>query len=1071
MGRHSSASSAAAVLALAVLFLVAFAAVASASMVQVDRFGGPGNGAGNGQLSGPSSVAVNQGSGDAYVVEVNNRRVSQFDSTGRFVRMWGHDVDADDPGTGFEICESDGNCKTGAVGAAAGQFNQANGIAVNQASGHVYVADLGNRRVQEFDAAGNFVRAWGWNVDATNPETEFEICPAGNTCQAGSTGAGSGQFGATATGRIAVDPVSGDVYVADPGNRRVQKFDAAGNFLATIGAAGTGDGQFAANQPLYVAVDGNGNLYASDGNASGRIQKFASNGAFAAQIAAPPLSSTATSGLAANPANGHLFASRSNGSEIVVQEFDAAGLPVDTHAVGERISAVSSIAFGASPERLLVTASSGTATGTVSVLAAVAPDAVTTGAAPLTATSARLNGYVDPNGWASTYRFEYGTDSGYGSSLPVGAGAEAGGAAAAVLVSQELNGLQPGTTYHYRLVVEYAGGTVAGPDRAFTTRTVAEMSPPPRGLELVSNPNKGNQNVGATEGKAISPSGEQAYWLVAGGAPGAATGAYNLFLSTRFPNGWGSTSVVPPAVEQFGEGSYHYRLLGVSDSGRQFLFFVDQGILGATPYAIARVDLDRGSTVLRAFPTNNVQLEMEKVNGNRGDYSRVVYPDPADGQLYDYGSGVPKLVSVMPNGSAPSCGIAEHGWHLNENDWISADGSRLFFISAGDDCAAKPQLYLRNLVTETTVSVAGEPDHGPLRDTVFIRANADASRAVFVSNTALVAADQNVNWDIYEYRQGAPLSCLTCEIVDAQVAVSGVTQAEQPVLASDDLSRVYFVSRKQLRPGARSASPNLYLWKDGQVRFVAPANVSYGSWNMSADGERLLFESEDGTLTADQTGNTQQLYLYDDGNRSLECVSCKRNGPTTVLAGDSYFFRTWKQMSADGSTVAFATAGQLVPEDINGTGDVYEWRDGVVRLVTDGETKFPVGFADALPRDIDATGRNILFSAAGRLTGFEQESTANLYVARIGGGFTPSTPPQPCVEDSCQGPLEPVPGMPAPGSAGVDGGGNVRESTAARRPGKKRASQRKKRRAAKKRAHARKKQKQAQAKRGVTRNG
>ena len=64
---------------------------------------------------------------------------------------------------------------------------------------------------------------------------------------------------------------SGNVYVADEGNHRIQEFDASGTFLTAWGSAGSGNGQFTYSNG--VAADGSGNVYVADsGNA--RIQKF-----------------------------------------------------------------------------------------------------------------------------------------------------------------------------------------------------------------------------------------------------------------------------------------------------------------------------------------------------------------------------------------------------------------------------------------------------------------------------------------------------------------------------------------------------------------------------------------------------------------------------------------------------------------------------------------------------------------------------------------------------------------------------------------------------------------------------
>ena len=65
---------------------------------------------------------------------------------------------------------------------------------------------------------------------------------------------------------------SGNVYVADAGNHRIQKFDASGTFLTAWGSYGSGDGQFA--YPSGVATDASGNVYVADTD-NHRIQKFA----------------------------------------------------------------------------------------------------------------------------------------------------------------------------------------------------------------------------------------------------------------------------------------------------------------------------------------------------------------------------------------------------------------------------------------------------------------------------------------------------------------------------------------------------------------------------------------------------------------------------------------------------------------------------------------------------------------------------------------------------------------------------------------------------------------------------
>jgi hypothetical protein len=94
---------------------------------------------------------------------------------------------------------------------------------------------------------------------------------------------------------------------------------------------------------------------------------------------------------------------------------------------------------------------------------------VTTGAASgVTSTSATLNGTVNPEGAATTYQFEYGTTTSYGSVAPASPGS-AGSGSSAVAESAAVTGLTASTGYHYRLDATNATGTTDGPDQAFTT--------------------------------------------------------------------------------------------------------------------------------------------------------------------------------------------------------------------------------------------------------------------------------------------------------------------------------------------------------------------------------------------------------------------------------------------------------------------------------------------------------------------------------------------------------------------------------------------------------------------------
>jgi hypothetical protein len=76
-------------------------------------------------------------------------------------------------------------------------------------------------------------------------------------------------------------------------------------------------------------------------------------------------------------------------------------------------------------------------------------------------THVKLNGMVNPNGTATTFRFEYGTTVSYGSQSPATPGS-VGSGSAFVPVSTELTGLTPAATYYFRLIAENAAGQILG---------------------------------------------------------------------------------------------------------------------------------------------------------------------------------------------------------------------------------------------------------------------------------------------------------------------------------------------------------------------------------------------------------------------------------------------------------------------------------------------------------------------------------------------------------------------------------------------------------------------------------
>ncbi len=242
-------------------------------------------GGGSGQLDFPSAVATDA-TGNLFVAETGNDRISVFDAQGGFVRTFGWNVG---PGgaSGFEICTF--FCEAGVSGGGAGQLFIPSGVATD-AAGNLYVADRANQRISVYNPQGAFLRAFGFDV-IPGGGVGFETCTA--SCKAGVLGGGPGQF--FNPEGVATD-ATGNLFVAEAANSRISVFDPQGAFLRAFGfdvipgggvgfetctasckagVGGNGTGQL--ESPSAATTDCRGALYVVDDH-NHRIERFGEPG-------------------------------------------------------------------------------------------------------------------------------------------------------------------------------------------------------------------------------------------------------------------------------------------------------------------------------------------------------------------------------------------------------------------------------------------------------------------------------------------------------------------------------------------------------------------------------------------------------------------------------------------------------------------------------------------------------------------------------------------------------------------------------------------------------------------------
>lgn len=695
------------------------------------------------------------------------------------------------------------------------------------------------------------------------------------------------------------------------------------------------------------------------------------------------------------------------------------------------------------------------------------PQVETVGSPVRTATTAQLNGRVGPRGLATTYHFEYGSEGPCDANTCTSTSSRSAGSENVIqLVTEEVTGLQPGTTYHYRLVTENGGqtGPSFGEDMTVTTRSSdaplshGRFPGPPgsdRAWEQVSAPDTSGNPILYSQG--FSDDGNRAIYRPAGGVPGSSTGSFLGFAFAQRPpgdhprDGWQFNAVQPPRQELSGE-----RWIATSASDDlSSLFAVNMDFAeGGNVKPLLFYRMEPSGSYTKLFSTTTEPIVRTAISE---DGSRVVIVregsdpgKPSEGrQIYDISDGSPSLVNVLPGGATCGSSIAFRSPGLtlpadatrHDDHWVSADGSLVFF-----ECADPTGLYVRDLEGETTAQIASQA--------TFIKSTPGAA---FFSTSASLDTNDFGGADLYRFDLTTQeRRCVTCVIDNFQTDAAGTA-------VSEDGSRAYFKSAHALLPGAPANGLYRVDVETGQLSYVAAiGSARVGddraeAQAINSDGSVVVFRSNDPSLNplggGSDNGGTFQYYRYDDTDRSLVCISCPQDGSVPLsdvegrlgdrgLAGESGPNMT--PISADGSMVGFVTATPLVNADQNAPpsgdlrrgADVYEWRDGRPLLVTDGLTDWTdATVTDSPPRMVGLTpsGRDLFFIASAQLTPDTLERSFRLYDARIGGGMDFPPPLKPCPLEVCQGTPRGTPEERAPSTGVFTGPGNVKGQPAARR--------------------------------------
>jgi hypothetical protein len=368
--------------------------------------------------------------------------------------------------------------------------------------------------------------------------------------------------------------------------------------------------------------------------------------------------------------------------------------------------------------------------------------------------------------------------------------------------------------------------------------------------------------------------------------------------------------------------------------------------------------------------------------------------------------------------SAPNTGVADpEGPEPVAYAGASADGSRVFFVTRGELTAndagnQDPELYEYDVEKpegERLTRISSGDTHNAVGNVGWVVPSEDGSTVYFTAVGQLAPGAPSLS---YEYG-GAETGPYNLYRYDTKTATT--------TYIATVTGRDWFEAE-----AGGIGSLNIRLPLDVRSDYETTPD---GGYLLFASVENITgYDTTDpkhceGNIGG-QAGNggCAEVYRYDAATGSVVCVSCNPDGalPTAnALFDNNQKLHEVRAISDDGAYVFFDTKESLVPAASDEQPNVYEWHEGALSLISSGQDASPSVFLGT-----DSSGQDVYFGTHSQLVAQDTDSSGDLYDARIDGGFPVSQGSAACEGDACQSP-PPAPEEQTPASLTFTGAGNL----------------------------------------------